>query len=103
MVTDFDDDTFTRFARGGAEVVHGRHDVEALHHFAEQGVERRETYPVRTRDEKNCEPLVVGSGVRHGETANLVAPGLGQLVIEAVARSSAPVPPGSPPGARSPE
>ena len=59
--------------------------VEALDHLAEQAVQRRQADAARAGDDEELAAVGVRTGVGHRHRADLVAAGLGQLVVEPVA------------------
>ena len=78
------DDVEAWFNRALCLAWRGR-DVEAVDDLAEQGVLGRELHAAHAADDEELAAVGVGAGVGHGQGADLVATGLGQLVLEAVA------------------
>ncbi len=74
-----------RSLRVGLDALHLLEDVETLHDLAEQAVLRRQADAARAGDEEELAAVGVRTGVGHGDRADLVLAGLGQLVGELVA------------------
>jgi hypothetical protein len=61
-----------------------RHDLEPLHHLAEEGVLRRQADAGAAADDEELAAVRVGPGVRHRDRPDLVAAGSRELVGEGV-------------------